>query len=112
MLAAAFVIYTNLDPKPFTWPTAISGLIQLQGAHAIYSFGLAQVPLVATVLRLTAGLAEIGLLPIAYADPESNVRRYLIYIVAGLLVIMALLSLGTALEAHYSHISEAVYSES
>lgn len=107
MLAAAFVIYTDLDPKPFTWLTGISGLVQLQGANAIFAFGLTKSPIVATGIWLTAGLAEIGLLPAAYADPDSDARTYLVYLVAALLIVMAVLSLITAVGGHYSHIAEA-----
>lgn len=106
MLAAFFVLYTDLDPRPFAWVTAISGLVLLQGARAILDFQLTLEPLVAAGIWTAAGLAGILLLPTAYADAGSPTRRYLVYLVSILLVTLAVLSLFVALEAHYGHIAD------
>lgn len=106
MLAAAFVIYTDLDPRPFAWFAAISGVILLQGANAILSFRLTRSPEVSAGIWVAAGLAGIGVLPAAYLDEGSDGRRYLLYAVTVFLVIVAALSLFMAVTAHYGHIAE------
>ena len=106
MLAGAFVIYTDLDPKPFTWLTAVTGLVLLQGANAILSFQLTLEPLVSAGIWVTAGLSGVLLLPGAYLDEGSSGRRYLGYAIVGLLAVLALLALFMAIEAHYGHIAE------
>lgn len=107
MLAAGFVLYWDLDPRPFTWLTAISGLLLLQGGRAIAAFGLTKAPLLSTGIWLTSGAAAILLLPAAYVSAGADARTYLLYLVAILLVVAAVLSGATGLEAHYGHIAEA-----
>lgn len=108
MLAAGFVIYRDLDPRPFTWLTAISGLLLLQGGRAIAAFGLTKAPTLSTGIWVASGLAAILLLPAAYLSEDTDARMYLIYLIVLLLVVAALLSGATGLEAHYGHIQEAV----
>lgn len=106
MLSAAFVLYTELDPQPFTWLTAISGLVLLQGARAAYAFGLTRSPAATAGIWSSLGLAGLLLLPAAYVDADSDVREYLLYPVVALLVIAAGLTGFMAIEAHYGHIAE------
>lgn len=106
MLAAAFVIYTDLDPRPFTWLTAVTGLVLLQGANAILSFSLTREPIVSATIWATMGLSGLLLLPGAYLDEGSDLRRYLGYLVVLLLAVGAALALFMAIEAHYGHIAE------
>ena len=106
MLAAAFVIYTDLDPRPFTWLTAVSGLVLLQGANAILAFGLTREPVVSAAIWTTMGLSGILVLPGAYLDEASDARRYLGYLVVALLAVGAALALFMAVTAHYGHIAE------
>ena len=106
MLAAAFVIYTDLDPRPFTWLTAVTGLVLLQGANAIMSFGLTRSPIVSAAIWTTAGLSGVLLLPGAYLDEGSEGRRYLGYLVVLLLAALAALALVMAIESHYGHIAQ------
>lgn len=106
MLAAAFVIYTDLDPRPFTWLTAVTGVMLIQGANAILSFELTLQPFVSATIWACAGLAGILLLPGAYLDEGSDGRRYLGYLVVLLLVVVGVLALGMGVTAHYGHIAE------
>jgi uncharacterized membrane protein len=106
MLAAAFVIYSDLDPRPFTWLTAVTGLVLLQGANAIVSFSLTREPIVSAAIWAAMGLSGVLLLPGAYLDEDAAGRRYLGYVVVLLLVLAAGLSLFMAIEAHYGHIAE------
>lgn len=91
LLTAAFVLYKDIDPRPFAWLTAVAGLVLLQGARAIWA---------------GAGLASLLLLPAAYLEERSGARRFLLYAITGLLIIVALLAGITGLEAHYGHIAE------
>lgn len=106
MLAAAFVIYTDLDPRPFTWLTAVTGVMLIQGANAILSFELTLQPFVSATIWACAGLAGILLLPGVYLDEGSDGRRYLGYLVVLLLVVVGVLALGMGVTAHYGHIAE------
>lgn len=107
LLSAAFVVYRDLDPRPFAWLTAVAGVLLLQGARAILTFGLTQAPLAAAGIWASAGLAGILLLPAAYVDESSDARRYLVLAAAALVAVMAVLALVTGIGAHYSHIAEA-----
>lgn len=106
MFSAAFVLYTEIDPQPFTWLTAVSGLVLLQGARAAYTFGLTRSPTATAGIWTSLGLSGVLLLPTAYADPDSDVRGYLLYAIIALLVLAAGLTGVTAIEAHYGHIAE------
>lgn len=106
MLSAAFVLYTELDPRPFTWLTAISGIVLLQGARAAFDFGLTRSPAVTAGIWSALGIAGILLLPAAYTGEASRYRSILLYIVTVLLLIAAILTGGMAIEAHYGHIAE------
>lgn len=106
MLSAAAVLYTDLEPKAFTWLTAISGIVLLQGARAALDFSLTRSPTMTAGIWTTLGLAGILLLPTAYTTEDSQRRPYLLYVVTGLLVIAAILTGVMAIEAHYGHIAE------
>ena len=106
MLSAAFVLYTDIDARPFTWLTAISGLVLFQGARAVVDFGLTRAPTVTAGIWLSTGLAGVLLLPTAYVDDSADARTYLLYLVVGLLVVAAGLTGFMAIEAHYGHIAE------
>ncbi len=106
MLSAAFVLYTELDPQPFTWLTAISGLVLLQGARAAYAFSLTRSPAATAGIWSSLGLAGLLLLPAAYVDADSDAREYILYPIVALLVLAAGLTGFMAIEAHYGHIAE------
>lgn len=106
MLSAAFVLYTDLDPEPFAWLTAISGVVLLQGARAAFNFSLTRSPTMTAGIWSALGLAGLLLLPSAYAGETSAIRRYLLFVVSLLLVIAAVLTGVMAVEAHYGHIAE------
>lgn len=106
MFSAAFVLYTELNPQPFTWLTAITGLVLLQGGRAAYNFSLTRSPTVTAAIWGSLGVAGLLLLPAAYVDPDSQTRTYLLYVVIALLVIAAGLTGFMAIEAHYGHIAE------
>ncbi|GGN23172.1 DUF981 family protein [Halarchaeum nitratireducens] len=108
MLAAAFTIYHNLDPRPFAWMSAVCGLLLFQGARAIVSFDLTLSPAVSALIWVTAGLAAVVVLPASYAPTGSGTRRSLVYLGVLFAVVLAAASLGMGLEAHYSHIAEAM----
>lgn len=108
MLSAAFTVYHDIDVRPFAWVTAVAGVLLLQGARAILSFGLTLSPTVSAAIWLSAGLGALVLLPAAYADAESTARTALVYLAAALFVVLAAASLGMGVEAHYGHIAEAV----
>ncbi|MFB6073873.1 MAG: DUF981 domain-containing protein [Haloarculaceae archaeon] len=107
MLAAAFVLYTDLDVKPFTWLTAISGLVLLQGGRAIYSYGLTREPWASTGIWIATGIAAVLLLPASYAGEGTDARKYLLYATVVFLIVAAVLSGGMGIEAHFGHIAEA-----
>lgn len=108
MLSAAFVLYTDLDPRPFTWLTAVSGGILFQGARAVVDFGLTRAPTVTAGIWLSTGVAGVLLLPAAYVGEDSDARTYLLYVVVALLGLAAVLTGFMAFEAHYGHIAEVV----
>ncbi|MFB6129674.1 MAG: DUF981 family protein [Salinigranum sp.] len=108
MLAAAFVIYRGLDPKPLAWITSFAGVILLQGAHAILSFELTLQPIVSAGIWIAAGVAGVLLLPAAYVDDDSGARTYLAYGIWVFLVVLAGLTLFMGFEAHFSHIAEVM----
>lgn len=108
MLSAAFVLYTDLDPRPFTWVTAVAGVVLFQGARATLAFGLTRSPTVTAGIWASTGLAGVLLLPTAYTDEESESRTYLLYAVVAFLVLAAVLTGFMAFEAHYGHIAEVV----
>lgn len=108
MLSAAFVLYTDLDPRPFTWLTAISGLILFQGGRAAYAFGLTREPIITAGIWWSLGAVGVLLLPTAYSGEGSGVRKGLLYLIVLLLVIAAALTGFMAMEAHYGHIAEVV----
>jgi putative membrane protein len=108
MLSAAFVLYTELDPRPFTWLTAVASLVLFQGARAVMDFGLTREPIVTAGIWGSCGIAGLLLLPAAYASEESAARTYLLYVVVGFLVVAAVLTGFMAIEAHYGHIAEVV----
>lgn len=108
MLSAAFVLYTDLDPRPFTWLTAVAGLVLFQGARAVLSFELTRSPPVTAGIWTSTGLAGVLLLPTAYTAEGSDGRTYLLYAVVALLVVAAVLTGFMAIEAHYGHIAEVV----
>lgn len=106
LLTAAFVLYKDIDPRPFAWLTAVAGLVLLQGARAIWTFQMTRSPGLSTGIWAGAGLASLLLLPAAYLEERSGARRFLLYAITGLLIIVALLAGITGLEAHYGHIAE------
>ncbi len=108
MFSAAFVLYTDLDPRPFTWLTAVAGLILFQGARAVLDFDLTRAPRVTAGIWLSAGIAGILLLPTAYTKEASDARTYLLYAVIVFLALAAVLTGFMAFEAHYGHIAEVV----
>lgn len=110
MLSAAFVLYTELDPRPFTWLTAVSGLVLFQGARAVLDFGLTRAPTITAGIWVSTGLAGVLLLPTAYSTEGSTSRTYLLYAVVAFLVLAAVLTGFMAIEAHYGHIAEVVAS--
>lgn len=110
LFSAAFVLYTQIDPQPFTWLTALSGLVLLQGGRAAYTFSLTRSPPVTATIWAALGLAGILLLPTAYTTPDSTARTYLLYGIVALLVLAAGLTGFMAIEAHYGHIAEVAAS--
>lgn len=106
LFSAAFVLYTQIDPQPFTWLTALAGVVLIQGGRAAYTFSLTRSPPVTAAIWVALGLAGILLLPAAYTTPTSKVRTYLLYVIVGLLVLAAGLTGFMAIEAHYGHIAE------
>lgn len=106
LLSAAFVVFRDLDPRPFAWLTAVSGVVLFQGARAILEFGLTRTPSISAAIWAAAGLAGVLLLPAAYVGRDSGARRYLLLTAAALLALVGVLSLGMAFEAHYGHIAE------
>ena len=110
MLAAAFSLYHEIDERPFAWVTAVSGLVLFQGAHAILSFKLTLSPSISAVIWVSAGLLAVVILPASYTPRGSVARRYLLYLAVLFAVVLAATSLGMGIEAHYSHIAEAMQS--
>lgn len=110
LLTGAFVLFKGIDPRPFTWLTAVSGLVLLQGARAIWTFQMTRDPRLAAGIWAGAGLASLLLLPAAYVNERSSARRVLLYAIVGLLILVALLAGITGLEAHYGHIAEQMAS--
>ncbi len=106
MIMAGFYLYTGLDLRALSWPSAFMGLYLLQGARAVLDFQLTRTPMLTFILWLTAGLASIGILPYAYAD-EKN-RRYLAYLGAVVVALMALAAFFTGVNAYYGHIAEVI----
>lgn len=107
LLTGAFVLYMDIDPKPFAWLTAISGAVLLQGANAINAFQLTKGPLESTALWASLGIAGILLLPAAYVDEDNVWRTYIAYLIVLLLLIAAAISGVMGIEAHFSHIQSA-----
>ena len=108
MVSAGVLMLAGYDLKPLSWPSALIGLMLLQGARAVLAFDLTRNPAMTFLIWLFAGIAGVGMVPFAYAPEGSRARRYLA--VAGIvaLLIMTIGAFVTGFNGFYGHIARVV----